>query len=247
MFGRLFSGGNSNKPPAYQAGQQLFQQGMEAASEYRTAEAMSLYTKSFEINPNPAPLINRAKLYRWRLLFAEAIQDLETAKRLDQQQGNEFSVVLGKELVECRMLAQNRFNGKRELFIADLKAKGFDYVAGRFADSIFDGNGQMLGYHLVYEVDNVKKFENIADFPSVNTLLKNWMKDQRVIDQTLSSPSFSRTYREKREVFEAMICVYDYTDMAKMRDVIVRKIWCLLNPPSQMQSLWEASLRQPIS
>nr|QQZ48892.1 hypothetical protein JKL49_16535 [Phenylobacterium glaciei] len=216
---------------------------MEAAIEYRTADAIALYTKSFETNPNPAPLINRAKIYRWRILFEEAIRDLETAMRLDKQQGDQFSVPLGKELRECKLIAENRFNGKKRLFIADLRSKGFDYVAGRIADSIFKGNGQLLGYHLVNEVDSVKKFENPSDFPSVKTLINNWMTDQRVIDEVLADPNIGSEYRELRDVFEGMICVYDYADMAKLRDTIVRKIWCLLNPPSQMQTLWEVSLR----
>lgn len=218
---------------------------MKAASEYRTAEAMALYTKSFETNPNPSPLINRAKIYRWRLLFEEAIRDLEIAMRLDKQQGDQFSIPLGQELRECKFLAQHRLSGKRDLFITDLQSKGFDYVAGRIADSIFEGNGQILGYHMVNEVDNVKKFENRRDFPSADTLLTNWMKDQGVIDQALADPAISAEYRDKRTIFETMVCVYDYPDMAKMRDTLIRKIWCLLNPPSQMQSIWEYGLRNP--
>lgn len=246
MFRKLFSGGASQSA-AYEVGQQLFEQGMTAASEYRTAAAIELYTKSYETNANPAPLINRAKLYRWRILFEEAIRDLEIAMRLDKQQGDEFSIPLGKELRECKMLARNRFNGQRDLFVTDLRSKGFEYVAGRLADSIFEGDGQLLGYHLVNEVDNVKKFENMADFPSVKLLVDNWMKDQGTIDQVLADQRISAEYEQKRHVFEAMVCVYDYADMAELRDTIVRKIWCLLNPPSQMQPLWEAMLRDPIS
>ena len=84
---------------------------MEAAKQYRTAEAIRLYTNSFEANPNPAPLINRANIYRWRLLFAESIRDLEKAQRLDNQQGDELSIPIGTLLEECKFLAQNRFNG----------------------------------------------------------------------------------------------------------------------------------------
>ena len=242
MFRNLFGGG-SPKSAAYQEGQNFFEQGMEAASEYRTAEAIALYTKSFEISPNPAPLINRARLYRWRLLLEEAIRDLESASRLDKQQGNQFSIPVGEQLRECKILAENRFNGKRELFVEDLRSNGFDYVAGRIADAIFQGDGQLLGYHLVNEVDNIKKFEDLDDFPASKTLLQNWMKDQRAIDQALANASLQNEYMKKRLIFEGMVCVYDYADMAKLRDTLVRKIWCLLNPPSQMQPLWEASLR----
>lgn len=247
MFRKLFGGGGgAPQSPAYEAGQQLFEDGMKAASEYRTAAAIALYTRSYETNPNPAPLINRAKLYRWRLLFGEAIRDLEIAMRLDKQQGDQFAMPLGNELRECKFLAQNLFNGKKDLFVTDLRSKGFDHVAGRIADSIFEGNGQLLGYHLVNEVDNVKKFETLSDFPSVKTLVTNWMRDQRVIDQALADPELNAEYREKRVLFEAMVCVYDYPEMAKLRDTIVRKIWCLLNPPSQRQAIWEVSLRDPV-
>lgn len=245
MFRKLFGGGSAPQSSAHEAGQQLFEEGMRAASEYRTAAAIALYTRSYETNPNPAPLINRAKLYRWRLLFREAIRDLEIAMRLDKQQGDQFAIPLGNELRECKFLAQNLFNGKKDLFVTDLRSKGFDHVAGRIADSILEGNGQLLGYHLVNEVDNVKKFETLSDFPAVKTLVTNWMQDQRVIDRALADPELSAEYRERRVLFEAMVCVYDYPEMAKLRDTIIRKIWCLLNPPSRMQALWELSLRDP--
>ena len=230
MFGKLFGG--ASKSPAHQAGQELFQQGMEAAKQYRTTEAMRLYSKSFETNPNPAPLINRAKLYRWRLLFAESIRDLEIAQRLDKQQGDEFSIPIGIELKECKFLAQNRFNGKRDLFITDLKSKGFDYVAERLTNTIFKGEGFLLGYHVMNEVDNVKKFENIADFPSVKHLLENDLRDHSVIDKILSDRAGQNGFEESGKLFQMMLCVYDYSDMAKIRDLMIQKIWALMNSPN---------------
>lgn len=229
MFGKLFGG--ASKSPAYQAGQALFQRGMEAAKQYRTAEAIRLYTNSFEMNPNPAPLINRAKLYRWRLLFAESIRDLEMARRLDKQQADEFSIPISIELEECKLLAQNRFNGTRELFIIDLKSKGFDYVAGRLADTTFKGEGFLLGYHVMNEVDNVKKFENISDFPSVKRLLENELRDHSVIEKVLCEPDGQKAFEATDRLFQMMICVYDYPDMAKLRDLIVQKIWTCMNSP----------------
>lgn len=229
MFGKLFGGGA--KASAYQAGQELFQRGMEAASQYRTAEAIRLYSSSFEANPNPASLINRAKLYRWRLLFAEAIRDLELAQRLDKQQGNEFSIPIGIELEECRFLAQNRLNGQRDLFVADLKDKGFDYVAERLADTIFKGEGFLLGYHVMNEVDNVKKFENIADFPFVKTLIENDLRNHSIIDKILAERDGQEAFEASGKLFQMMLCVYDYPDMAKLRDLMVQKIWTLMNSP----------------
>lgn len=102
MFGKLFGG--AAKSPAHQAGDAFFRRGMAAAAQYRTAEAISLYTDSFEANPNPAPLINRANIYRWRLLFAESIRDLEMAQRLDKQQGDEFSIPIGALLEDVSFL-----------------------------------------------------------------------------------------------------------------------------------------------
>lgn len=245
VFKKIF-GGRDDKTSAYLAGQQFFQQGMQAASEYRTAAAIALYTKSFETNPNPAPLINRAKLYRWRLLFTQAIHDLEAAMRLDKQQGDQFSISLGEELRECKMRAQVRLGGKRDLFLTDLQNKGFDYISGRIVDSIFEGNGQLLGYLMIDEVDNIKKFETLSDFPTAKSLVDNWMRDQDVIDQILSDQTIKEEYKDKRIVFESMVSVYDYPDMAKMRDTIIRKIWCLLNPAGQIQSDWEVKIRSPI-
>lgn len=227
MFRKLF--GVAPKSTAYLAGQALFQQGMEAASQYLTAEAIELYTESFAREPNPAPLINRAKLYRWRLLFAESIRDLELAQRLDKQQGNQFGADVTRELTECKFLAQNIFNGKRNLFREDLRAKGFDYVAERLADTIFKGEGSLLGYHLINEVDNVRKFENVADFPSVKHLLDNDLRDPRIIDGILSDHEAQRAFEDSGMLFQMMLCVYDYPDMAKLRDTMVHKISNLMN------------------
>jgi tetratricopeptide (TPR) repeat protein len=245
LFKKWFGLGG-NGPSNHETGKDLFQRGMAAAIKYRTSEAVTLYTKSYEAAPNPAPLINRAKIYRWRLMFDDSIKDLETATNLDKKQGNQFAVPLSRELRECRLLAQNLYNGKRSLFIADLKDKGFEHVAGRIVDTIFEGNGKLLGCHMVNEVDTVKKFENIADFPSIDTLVNNWMQDQDIIDQNLSDQSLALEYQPKRLIFESMVCVYSYKDMAKLRDTIVRMIWCKLTPPSQRQAFWEAGLRLPL-
>lgn len=227
MFRKLF--GSAPKSTAYLAGQELFQQGMEAAKQYRTAEAIALYTQSFEKEPNPAPLVNRAKLYRWRLLFAESIRDLELAQRLDKQQASQFGAEIARELRECKLLAQNIFNGKRQPFNDDLKDKGFDYVAERLADTIFKGEGSLLGYHLINEVDNVQKFENLADFPSVKRLLENDLRDPRLIEGILSDREAQEAFEASGMLFQMMLCVYDYPDMAKLRDLMVQKISNLMN------------------
>jgi tetratricopeptide (TPR) repeat protein len=244
MFRKIFGAPHT---PAHRVGSQLFQEGMNAAIEFRTAEAIALYTKSFEANPNPAPLINRSKLYRWRILYNNAIEDLEYASVLDQQHSNEFSREIDKELSECKIVAHNLFNGKIDLFRDDLQENGFDYVAGRIADVVFEGNGKLLAYHLINEIDNIKKFEHRSDFVYSDLLINNWIKDQSAIDQALKTPEVRYTYADKRKVFESMVCVHEYENMAKLRDTMVRKIWCLLTPPSELQPVWETSLRNPIA
>lgn len=244
MFRKIFGAPHT---PAHQVGSQLFKEGMNAAIEFRTAEAIALYTKSFEANPNPAPLINRSKLYRWRILYKDAIEDLEYASILDQQHANQFSREIEKELSECKFVAQNLFNGEVNLFREDLEENGFDYVAGRITDVVFEGNGKLMAYHLVNEIDNIKKFEDRSDFIYSDLLINNWIKDQSAIDQVLKSSGVRSVYIDKRRVFESMVCVHEYANMAKLRDTIVRKIWCLLTPPSELQPVWEASLRNPIA
>lgn len=227
MFDKLFGG--ARKSPGYLAGQDLFQKGMAAAQQYRTAEAVRLYTASFEAEPNPAPLINRAKLYRWRLLFGEAIRDLELAQRLDREQSNEFGAAIEDELSDCRVLATSLFNGKRELFVADLRENGFDYVAGRLADTLFRGEGRLLAYHVMNEIDNVEKFEDIADFPAIARIRAQHLQDDQVINAVLENRDIQRAFEESGTLFQMMLCVYDYPDMARLRDLMVEKIWNLLN------------------
>jgi tetratricopeptide (TPR) repeat protein len=227
MFKKLFGG--TAQGSNYQAGKDLFERGMKAALEYRTAEAIELYSKSFELSPNPSPLINRAKLYRWRLLFEQSIRDLEMAKRLDEQQGDQFARSIGKELDECRFLAQNRLSGNRDLFVTDLRKKGFDYVAGRLADTIFEGQGSLLGYHVLNELDNLSKFENLADFPSARHLLQSGTVTPAMINSVIADLNAQRAFDPKGQLFQMMICVYDYPDMSKLRDLLVKKIWELMN------------------
>ncbi len=157
--------------------------------------------------------------------IAESLRDLEIAERLDKEQGQEFSVAIEIEMKECKLLVENRLNGKRELFITDLKSKGYDYVAGRLLDTIFKGDRLLLGYHLLNEVDNVKKFEDISDFPMVKHLLENDLSDFTESEKILSDSEGQKGFAATSMLFQGMLCAYDYSDMAKLRDLIVQKIW----------------------
>lgn len=84
--GSLFSGAGS-----YAEGQRLFEQGMKAATDFRSNEAIDYYTRSIEARANPSPFINRANLLMKRIRYREALSDLIEAKRLDDQQGREFT------------------------------------------------------------------------------------------------------------------------------------------------------------
>ena len=75
------------------------------------------------------------------------------------------------------------------------------------------------------EVDNVKKFENIPDFPSVKHLLESDLRDHSVIEKVLSEPLGQKAFEASGTLFQMMICVYDYPDMAKLRDLMVQKMW----------------------
>lgn len=225
LFRKLFGGGDTPAPPSFHEGQRLFERGMEAATNYRTAEAISLYTKSFEANPNPAPLINRAKLYRWRLLFAGAIRDLELAQQIDEKQGDEFGNEIERELRECRLLAANMFNGTRDALVSDLQKNGHDFAAGRLIDVIFKNRVDFWAYHLMNEVDNVQKFENLAEFPIVERLLETFFTDASSIDDVLSDPVATAAFFDASFMFQGMICVYEYQDMVKLRCLILEKLF----------------------
>ncbi len=57
---------------------------------------------------------------------------------------------------------------------------------------------------------------------------------ERVRDGILSKvfiDQITATYGYTRKLFQMMFCVYDYPDMAKLRDLMVQKIWTLMNSP----------------
>ena len=75
------------------------------------------------------------------------------------------------------------------------------------------------------EVDNVKKFQRITDFPSVKHLLESDLRDHSVIEKVLREPDGQKAFEATDRLFQMLICVYDYPDMAKLRDLMVQKMW----------------------
>lgn len=225
MFSRFFKKGAGRQSSDKMAGQALFEAGMKAALQYKTYEAIDLYTRSFEANPNPSPLINRAKLYEWQIRFDKAIDDLEKALELDRRQGDEFGRTIQAKLKYCKSISYNRFNGYREKAINDLRRRGedgYDEVSERLIDVIFKGNLPFKLFHVMNEIDSILKFERLEDFPEVEMIAP--MIPKADIEMALSDKSANEAFKETDSLFKAMICPYDYGDMTKLRCRIIYNI-----------------------
>lgn len=227
MFSRLFNSMGGQTQDNRQAGRELFEAGMRAAKNYKTRDAIDLYTRSFAASPNPAPLINRSKLYMWQIRYDKAIEDLEQAATLDTAQGDEFGVTIATELKKYRVIAAGRFNGIREKMIADLRRRGefaHDEVAERLIDVIFKGSMPLKMFHVLNEIDSVRKFETLEDFPEIEMIAP--MIPAEKVEAAVNDRQAVGGFEATDNLFRSMLCVYDHEDMTKLRCRIVYNICC---------------------
>jgi len=220
----------------YEEAKRLFELGMICASQYRCSEAIEYYSKSIIVHNNPAPYINRANILGKRVRHYEALQDLLEAKRLDQEQGNEFSTQIDRELILTKLVTQNYTNGVREKLIADLKERGHGYVSERIVCSSFNISPSqwehntfkrnLIEYHFFNEIDNIAKFDERDSYPESSEALESY-PDEFIQMKIAASPDYA-TYRDSEILLHSLLCSYDERDMQRLRNSIIYKVHCKL-------------------
>lgn len=210
----------------------LFEQGMRAASAFRTEEAISFYTRSIAASPNPSPYINRANLLMKRIRCRDALNDLREAKRLDDRQGRQFTAVLVKEIAWAAMLAGNWENGAREKLIRDLRSSDVETVAERILCASFgiDREGWQWGsfdrslieYHLFNDLDDIIKFDTPSSYPEAQRMIRAY--GATFIDRKVSRYPDQTAYGDAQAKLHNFLCSYDLADMVRLRRTMHRDI-----------------------
>lgn len=221
MFNRLFSRNKGN----FAEGMRLFEIGMQAAVEFRSNEAIDYYTRSIEIYANPAPYINRANLLMKRIRCREALNDLLEAKRLDDQQGRQFTAEIDREMAWAKILSSNYDNGIREKLITDLRGSDHRTVAERILCSSFGINHlqweyqtfdrELVEFQLFNELDDIVKFDDVTVYPEAEELLRDY--DHRFIAMKVANCPNIQSYQEAQAKLNNFLCSYDRDDMILLR------------------------------
>jgi len=213
-------------------GERLFKLGMEAAVAFRSNEAIDLYTRSIAAWPNPSPYMNRANLLMKRVRCREALLDLLEAKRIDDREGREFGATLSREIQWASVLASNYENGTREKLVADLKVTGRDRVAKRIICVSFDihqaqwdwnsFDRTLLEYHLFNDLDDIRKFDDLALYPEARELLD--LYDGEFIDMKVARSPSGDAYADAQAKMHNFLCSYDMPDMLQLRRYMLYRI-----------------------
>lgn len=225
-------GGKQDKPKGYEEGQRLFELGMAHAVRYESNEAIDYYTKSIELCPNPSPYLNRANIFSKRVRHYEAQQDLLTAKKLDIEQGNEFSNEIARELEKTNLLTENYRNGLRESLIDDYAKNGQDHVSARTFCSSFgikplqweynSFDKILVEYHFFNELDNILKFDDLSVYPEASEFLDIYPSD--LIEEKVNNCPDIEAYQMAENILHSFLCVFDEKDMRYIRRGIIYRI-----------------------
>jgi hypothetical protein len=213
-------------------GQRLFELGMKAAVEFRSNEAIELYGRSIRASDNPSPYINRANLLGKRVRHFEALQDLLRAQQLDRSQGRQFGVTIAREIATTSALAEFYSNGMQPKLVADLKARGYDYVVGRLITESFKipairwehrmAADSMLEFHLFNDLDNIIKFDDIDAYPEAQELARLYPAE--FIELKLAHcPDFD-AYSEHEAILHRFLCSYPLDQMRRIRRLMIYEI-----------------------
>ncbi|MBS1832376.1 MAG: hypothetical protein JST65_06680 [Acidobacteria bacterium] len=210
----------------------MFELAMQAAVQFRSNEAIDLYTRSITACPNPSPYMNRANLLMKRIRCREALQDLLEAKRLDDRQGRQFGNELSREIGWARTLSSNYDNGTREKLIKDLRASDRDTVAERIICASFgidklqweynSFDRELIEYHLFNDVDDIAKFDDVRSYPEAAELTRAY--DPRFIEQKVARCPDQRAYQDAQAKMHNFLCSYDLTDMIQLRRYMIYRI-----------------------
>lgn len=230
MFKSLFGGRDEKR----EDGERLFYEGMAAASRYDCDQAIALYSKSIEMSANPAPYINRAKIFTWRQRYLEALADLQKAQNLDAAQGREFAPEIETEISKVKPLCHHYLSGNREMVIELLKSNMddsysmADVVKGiwREALSSISKSHQyncLTRFHFFNELDNIKKFSGFNLYPTAEEYWDQYPDEFVDLELESGCPDDEAYILVCAHVGSAL-CLLEEKEMARYREATIYRI-----------------------
>jgi tetratricopeptide (TPR) repeat protein len=234
--GSLFNVNNRPvQPDGYDEGKRLFELGVAAAHRGNFNEAFAYYSQSIDVCPNPVPYINRARILVKKIRYQEALNDLLNARRVDKSQSSEFLPEIESEIQLVQFFTENYRNGTREKLLDDFRQKSesfYDtlYIARRIFCVSFkvdrEGhrpyNSPLVEYHFFNELDNVKRFESVNDYPEAEEFLQSYPDE--FIQKKIQGPIDTETYAKSEAILHQFLCSYDEKDMRHLRRHIIYDI-----------------------
>lgn len=217
----MFKGLFGQRPKEFNEGQRLFVDGMAHATRFETDKAIELYTKSIEINPNPAPYLNRANLLSKRLRHYEALTDLLEAKRLDTNR--EFGVVLDREIATETLYTSSYRSDTRAKLLQDMESGDVKGIARKIFATSFkvsrEGYWQsardILEYHFFNDLDNIVKFEDITALPEAEEYIE--LYGQNYVDHKIEICPDEEAYFAADATIRSFLCCYPVQEARYLR------------------------------
>lgn len=216
---------NSTSHNNHEEGKTLFEMGMAHALNFESNKAIELYTESLSKSPNPAPLQNRANLLAKRLDFEAALRDLELARKLDLMQGKQFQSAIQEESLKIEIYTSAIKN--RDHFTTSLQENGLKFVAHRLIQVSFEVTEKALmyattkqvalEYFFFNELDNIKKFDDITRFPSMEWELHAYPND--FIQEKISNTP--PDYFQSEAKMYTLLCAHSDGDRYPLRDAVM--------------------------
>ena len=212
-------------------GKRLFDLGVAAALREQFHEAFLLYSKSIEINQNPAPYLSRARILIKKIRYKEALDDLIEAQRIDQLEEKEFLSEIQNEINAVLPFVENYHNGMREKLISDFhlhnESNDLKHIVTRIFEASFDSRPGSVypfdipfsEYHFFNELNNIIQFEDIEIYPEAKYLLKLYTVDfiTKKANESVNIDTYSRAENKLKYFF----CSYDEPDMRRLRRLML--------------------------
>ncbi|WP_456387633.1 hypothetical protein [Profundibacter sp.] len=231
MFSKLFNNRRPVQPEGFDEGKRLFELGVAAAHQGNFNEAFDLYSLSIDVCPNPVPYLNRARILIKKIRYQEALNDLLKARSVDKAQSREFLPEIDAEIESVQFFTESYRNGTREKLLKDFEQQSDTrYIARRIFCSSFkvdhEGyrpyNSPLVEYHFFNELDNIKRFEIVSDYPEVEEFLQ--MYPYEFIKKKIEGPVDTEAYAFAEAIFHQFLCSYGEKEMRYLRREIIYDI-----------------------
>ena len=168
-----------------------------------------------------------------RIRYREAMGDLLKAKLLDVAQGRQFLDEIEVDLAKAQHVSFGYENGIRESLIGDFEAgTDVDQIAKKILLVSFDcpraewgwvtHSEPLFEWHFFNELDNVRLFEDVDEYPEAKELLRLYPLD--FIEFKLDQYIDQAAYRNAETKLHMFLCCYDEPQMCQVRRTMLYRL-----------------------